>query len=172
MKLVTHSNSWFRRRAAAPRSPFLPFAVLVIVGVLAIGLWQRQQAAAAARSVAWKPTFAEALAAAKESDRPVLVSFVMPNCGYCRQMDIEVLPNRDVQEAIRGFVPVRVNIVAQPEIAVRYGIMGAPVHMITDAEGTPLGRVDGFVPADRFTAFLRQAGRDADGPAGRPAGAT
>jgi thiol:disulfide interchange protein DsbD len=140
-----------------------PFVLLACAGVLVIGLWQRQRAVRGAESVAWQQSIGAALATAKAENRPVLVSFTSPTCGYCRQMDADVLPNPVVQAAMKPYVPVRVNIAANPDVAMRYGIQGVPAYIVTDAAGQPQRRADGFQSVAQFTSFLQSAAGAAGG---------
>ncbi len=105
----------------------------------------------------WGTDFTAATRVAAEEHRNILVAFYMPGCVYCDMMDRSVLPAAEVRAAIKGFVPVRVNMEEERELANRVGVMGAPTYAVLDARGNLLTKAEGYQPVDRFVRFLSRA---------------
>lgn len=105
----------------------------------------------------WGDDYTAALAAATEEERNVLVAFYMPGCVYCDVMDRSVLPVAEVRSAVEGFVPVRVNLMEERELANRVGAIGAPTYVVLDARGNLLAKTEGYQPVESFMQFLSRA---------------
>ena len=73
--------------------------------------------------------FHEAYEKAIETDQPVLVYFYTDWCGYCRQLERELLPTPEVQTALEDVIKVRINPESGPQeggISRRYGVSSFP----------------------------------------------
>jgi thiol:disulfide interchange protein len=135
------------------------------IGVLAAVLWLRWplikgfyyktvQVEAPASTVPWRPSYQAALAEARETGRPVLVSFGATWCPWCRFMKHDVWPKPAVQRAVStAFVPLEIDIDQDPITASRYGIEAVPTLLVVDPSGTELRR-SGFLDADDLVDFL------------------
>lgn len=126
----------------------------------------------------WDATYEEALVKAEAEDKQVLLAFSMRSCPPCLLMERRVLPSGPVVEALKGYVPVKVDLPSRPELAERYGVYAAPTYVVTDARGEPVARTEGSTPAKEFAAFLSiaaesrgkagESGSSAPDVAGRP----
>ena len=105
----------------------------------------------------WETDFDQAVAEAKATGKNLLVAINMRGCPPCSMMDRQVLPEPRVRAAIALFVPVRVSLDRQPEIAQRFNVFGTPTYLVVHADGTILNQRSGFLPVDEFLAFLDQA---------------
>lgn len=139
--------------------------VLVLIGVYFVA--QRQ----VEPPPEWGHDFEKAMASAAKEDRPVVAAFYSEGCPPCAAMDRSVLRDEKVREELTDFVPVRVNMWREREIANRMGVMGTPTFLVVSATGQVRARCEGFQPVDDFIRFLHDgrepapdAGGDADGP--------
>jgi thioredoxin-related protein len=105
----------------------------------------------------WLVDLPSARAEAVASNRPMLIEFVMPQCHYCDHMDKEVLTRADVIDALRAFVPVRIDMLAERELAMQHGVEAAPTFVVVSPAGAALARSEGYQPAEEFVRFLRSA---------------
>ena len=110
----------------------------------------------------WKSDFGEALSEAAASNRHVLIAFSMPGCPPCVAMERTVLGTRAVRAALSDFVPARVDITGQPELANRFGVFATPTYAIVDFTGRLLAKSEGQQSIDEFLRFLSR-GRDMTG---------
>ncbi len=116
--------------------------------------------------------FAEALQEARADGRPIAVYFYTEWCGYCRQLEGELLTRAKVESYMKYMTKVRLN----PEsganerfIAERYGVTGYPSFFVhPSAAGGPT-KVGGMKrragewqlkTPDEFVASLRRAAEE------------
>ena len=86
----------------------------------------------------WAPDVATAQRRATESNRLVLIHFWADNCPPCRQLETNVFTRESVGQMIADyFVPVKVNAIEQPALAMQYGVDRWPTDVII----TPTGQV-------------------------------
>ncbi len=110
---------------------------------------------AAAEQVAWQTNLEEAMAEARESNRPVLLHFWTPDCVPCRRLEKSVLNQPRVVETLeRQFIPVKVNAQDHPEIARRYHVSSVPVDVVVTANNEELARMYTPQDPDRYVAQL------------------
>ena len=105
----------------------------------------------------WATDFDQAVIEAKETGKNLLVAFNLHGCPPCAMMDRQVLPEPRVRAAIASFVPVRVDLDRQPQIARRFNVYAGPTYAVMTADGTVLSQCMGFQPVEQFLAFLDQA---------------
>ena len=93
---------------------------------------------AAQSPVEWREWGEEALAAAQESGRPVLLSLSATWCVDCHEMDERTYANPGIAANVNeGFVPVRVDVDRHPRVRDRYNMGGFPSTVFC----TPDGRI-------------------------------
>lgn len=114
--------------------------------------------------------FSGAFDQARAEGQAVLVYFYADWCGYCRQLESELLYLPEVEESTRDLVKIRINPdhgPAEKSLARRYGVRGYPAVFVhpADPEARPkkIGRmvVDGgkrrLMTPDEFVATLVRA---------------
>ena len=137
--------------------------VVAMVCVLAVGLVAARRLAPGAAvaeeapKIRWHDTYEAALAAAKESGKPVMADFYTDWCGFCTRMDREVLSNLRIIETLRRFEAVKVDGEARADLVDRDGVRGYPTFLFVDAQGRDLYRASGYSPVDPFGVTLRRA---------------
>jgi thiol:disulfide interchange protein len=97
-----------------------------------------------------------ALAAARETGRPVLIHFTADWCKWCKVMQQETY----IQPEIRGlmadaFVTAQVDADRQPRLRARYNVQGLPTIWFLTSEGEPIIYIPGYVDAPTFLSVLR-----------------
>lgn len=86
-----------------------------------------------------------------QAELPVLVDFGAEWCHPCRQLDPIV---EELAEEWNGRVKVvKLDIDANVETAMRFGVMGVPT-LILFVQAEPMERLTGFVPKKRIVAKL------------------
>ncbi|MBF9237802.1 thioredoxin family protein [Hymenobacter sp. BT683] len=118
-----------------------------------------QAVGVAFRSGAW----AEVLATAKKSQKPILFYAWSPSCGPCVGMARDVFPDSAVSKYYNtNFISYKANIDEGEGkvLASRYGIRSLPAYLYFTPEGQPLHRSGGGKPATEFI----EDGKDALNP--------
>ncbi|MFQ5491692.1 MAG: thioredoxin family protein [Phycisphaerae bacterium] len=105
----------------------------------------------------WPADFQQAQRNAVDAQKPLLIQFSSSGCPYCVRMDREVLTTEAVGALLADFELVRIDAWQEDALAGRYGIEGIPAFVVLGPQGQFVGKVEGYQPADRFTAFLRRA---------------
>ncbi len=91
-----------------------------------------------------------------ELERPAVVVFGAPWCGWCRKMDTVTLTHEAVEAIADDFIWVQVDIDEQEELAAQYGVRGVPETIVLNKHGAMIGNVSGYVPPERFVEFLQE----------------
>jgi thiol:disulfide interchange protein DsbD len=114
--------------------------------------------------VAWLRSEPEALRAAAEQRKPVMIDFYADWCIACKELDLYTYSDARVEEALRGFVSVKLDGTdesnAEFQHAYRkYGVRGLPTVLFLTPEGRLLEELTltGFEDAERFLARLGSA---------------
>ena len=107
--------------------------------------------------IAWQPAFEDALRAAREENKPVLVVFESKHCTYCKKMDKTTWRDARVQAQIRGFVPVKVDGDTRTDLLGAYGVQEFPAQLLIRDNGQPFARMDGYGAPDEFAEFLQKS---------------
>ena len=72
-------------------------------------------------------------------------------------MDRTVLAAPEVQTALAGFVPVRVDVDREARLAGRLQVYATPTYAVLDSAGNLLAKVSGYQSVEAFVSFLAWA---------------
>lgn len=71
-------------------------------------------------------------------------------------MERVTYPNREVQQALeQGYLRRVLDLEVDGDAAVALGVLGIPVAIVADAEGTELARIEGFIEPQDYARRLR-----------------
>src|SRR5690606_11582347 len=102
------------------------------------------------------PALEQALAAARNAGRPVMIDFTADWCVTCKEMEKYTFPDPQVVAALEPFVLLRADVTANdPDdkaLLQYFESFGPPTIAFFDAAGRPLDgfKLVGYVPADEF----------------------
>src|SRR5262245_9346757 len=108
--------------------------------------------------VDWRPWGPEALADARELNRPLLVSIGYSSCHWCHVMERESFEDHDTAHFMNEhFIPIKVDREERPDVDSVYmeavqtmtGHGGWPLTAFCDAEGVPFYTGTYFPPEPR-----------------------
>ena len=98
--------------------------------------------------------YAEALSLSGKYGVPVLVVFHADWCHWCQKLESKTLTNKDVKEAIKKYVYVRVNSDDNREIAKKHQVKFLPYYTITNYKEEILKGDGGYKDAKAFVTWL------------------
>ena len=136
----------------------LPFPSLTIPGLAVAVLTvvaASQPSDAAAEPVRWREDAAATQHEATRTGRPILVYVGSEACGYCRKLERETWPDRQVAGILgQRFVPLRIDGHRSPGIAQQLEVRAYPTVIALSPTGQLIGRVDGYRGPEEMRAFL------------------
>ncbi|MCS7468933.1 thioredoxin family protein [Stieleria sp. ICT_E10.1] len=108
--------------------------------------------------VAWAESYASAQTKAIQTGKPILLYFTGEWCVPCRIMKRNVWADEQVAASVNAeFIPVEIDVDDPDDAAVlaRYNIVGSPVTIVTDPEGSVLRWREGGLEKSEFLEFLK-----------------
>jgi thioredoxin-related protein len=153
-----------RNQRTIPRVA-LVIAALLVVGRIAVELIPRRTSLSHETHslVQWVP-LEDAKSRAAQSHKMILYEFSAAWCGPCQMMEREVFADARLATRINTeFVPVHVVDRQQEEgsnppdvdgVQRLYGVRAFPTLVVADANGSLIGRVEGYGGPDAFEHFI------------------
>ncbi|MCG3147689.1 MAG: Divalent-cation tolerance protein CutA [Verrucomicrobiae bacterium] len=93
----------------------------------------------------------------RTSTKPMLVYFFVRGSDLCDRFEEGVLTDRQVAEASRAFVCVRLDVVKEEGQARRFDVRGAPTVLLLDERSQEIGRASGQVEKEKLLTTLADA---------------
>jgi len=124
-------------------------AALVVVGVIFYAFLVMN--AKTETKVSWLYDYDQALARARDENKPILVDFYTDWCGWCKKLDAETYGNETVAALLNeGFVCLKVDAEEHVDLAEEYNVVGYPTILFLSPDGEEIGRIVGYEPPDKF----------------------
>lgn len=92
----------------------------------------------------WMTSLEDAKKLSKLMNKPILVDFWAVWCGPCKKMDIDVWSAEDVKLIMDNFIPVKIDIDYNKNLASSYSVKGIPNILILDSWGNVLESYVGY----------------------------
>ncbi|MFO7976392.1 MAG: redoxin domain-containing protein [Candidatus Hydrogenedentota bacterium] len=124
-------------------------AIFVLAGMVGV--------AAESDGIQWVESLDAAKEQAKADNKLIFMDVYGTWCPPCKKMDSETFSDAAVIEALENYVPLKVDSDEQPSVARQYGVQALPTLFVLTADGSPVYRQEGFVPAERFLDLLKSA---------------
>jgi thiol:disulfide interchange protein DsbD len=137
---------------------------IVILAAAAVFWWFWAPGGGGQDKTAWVHFSPQVLEEAKASNKPVVVFFTADWCNPCKQLKSETLPQPEVQELLKHFVPVKADVTSDPgpeaqSFMRQYRVRGVPTMIFMDGRGQEIteSRVVGYLPPGRFLPLIKMA---------------
>ncbi len=104
----------------------------------------------------WQADWATAQRLAGARGRPIMVDFYTDWCYWCKRLDSDTYPNREVAKLSQRQVSLKLNAEREGrELARKHGVRSYPTILYFDAQGKEIGRIAGYLPAREFLAAVK-----------------
>src|SRR5665213_452715 len=104
--------------------------------------------------VPWRTDLAAARAESARVHKPVMLYFTADWCGYCREMAHTTWADPAVGDALKDYVPVKIDADARQDLADHYGVRGLPSLAVLDENGDAIRFTSGAMSSARLIAWL------------------
>lgn len=102
----------------------------------------------------WYTDLDEALGVAKKTGKKVFIDFMASWCGPCKMLEREVFHTDRFKELQKSFVMVQIDVDEQKDVAQSFKIEAMPTQVVTDSNGSELGRTVGYGGPERFYSWI------------------
>ncbi|TGN19206.1 tetratricopeptide repeat protein [Leptospira idonii] len=92
----------------------------------------------------WESSIKKGLERSKSENKPILIDLYADWCGYCKVLEKEIFPDKEVEKVLEGFVTVRLNGEEFPNLMQKYGIEGYPTILYIDQYSNFLTKITGL----------------------------
>jgi uncharacterized protein YyaL (SSP411 family) len=109
-----------------------------------------------AAEIGWREWGADAFAAARDADKPILLGISAVWCHWCHVMDETTYSNQAVIDLInRDYIPIRVDNDLRPDVNNRYNMGGWPTTAFLTPQGDILTGAT-YLPPDQMLGALER----------------
>jgi thioredoxin-like negative regulator of GroEL len=125
----------------------LLFMMVALVG----GVWAYRSSG---DTVGWRDNLEAARTEARSSNKPLVVYFTADWCPPCQQMKKTTWADSQVTTALGSYVPVKIDVDAQPQVAQQFQVRSIPFVVVLDRSERVVGTRAGLVDASSMTQWL------------------
>jgi YHS domain-containing protein/thioredoxin-related protein len=125
---------------------------------------------ARAHAERWYTDYEAARSQAKQLNQPMLLHFYADWCFPCKRMEQDVLSRPAVLQVLSSrMLLVKINVDHHPQLAQRFHVSQFPSDVVVDPKGERILSSTGYMEADKYVAFARQAEQQFSGSRAIPA---
>lgn len=110
----------------------------------------------AERELVWQSNLKSALKVALENYKPVLALFTHPNCQWCERLKFESLRDPEIEELLKHFALVEIDISMERATARTYQVSGVPTILLLYSDGRTREKVSGYRTAANLKTLLER----------------
>ena len=129
-------------------------AVMLLLTVAVAGVALAEESKEKLRTITWLG-YNDALAQARDFDKPVYLHFTAKWCKWCVKMQDETYTDpRVVRYMSENFFAVKVDTEQNPALARKYQAKSLPTLWFLDSQGKGLTAIEGYMGADKLLRVL------------------
>ena len=132
------------------RAWFAPFILIVAFG--AMGAVREN---GVGNDIRWQESATIAGAISKTEQKPMLLSFSTPGCGWCAKLNSETLSDPTVTKCSRSFVCLHIDSSTDPDTTNRYSVTSFPTIILVNRKGESVARIEEFTTPDHLAAAMQ-----------------
>ncbi len=124
--------------------------IILAAAFMIIGC-DKEQSASQSEGIAWISSVEAGLYRAAAENKIVMVDFMATWCEPCQRMEDSTFRNMEVIKKAKSFIPVRIDVDKQPDVAnqyngnaAKYSGIGIPNLLFWDTEGSYLKQIIGY----------------------------
>ncbi len=110
-----------------------------------------------ANEIQWISSYQDALAKAKQANKPIMVDYYTSWCGWCKRLDQDTYKYAPVVARSAEFISAKVNAEVDPKSASAHGVSGYPTILFLDSTGKEIWRVGGYKSGPQFLQDMIKA---------------
>lgn len=104
--------------------------------------------------VPWRTDFDAAAVEARQAGKPLFAYFTADWCGPCQRMKRSTWADKDVETALRAYVPVKIDVDHNLKLVRNYQVNAVPTMLLLDNRGETLKKFEGAMTATEFVGWL------------------
>ena len=104
--------------------------------------------------IPWRIDLAAATTESRQTGKPILVDFSATWCGPCQEMRRTTWSDPRVEEALRSYIPVQIDLDANHDLAERFGVAAIPHLAIVNTDGRILASQEGALAPGELREWL------------------
>jgi len=126
--------------------------ILAVTAVVALSKWYQPK-----EIIPWRTDWKKAIDEAKSAKKPLFAYFTAEWCGPCQELKHTVWADPKVEEAMRKYIPVKIDIDQNPVLAGQYLVPddGLPGFYLLDTDGRRLRELHGGLDSKDMLDWLK-----------------
>lgn len=108
-------------------------------------------------STTWYSSVKEGFEIAEKDKKPIFIDLYADWCKYCKVLENEIYPAKEVDSELAKFVTIRLNGEEFPNLKQKFGVVGYPTILILDKNGVYLDKITGLPDKAMILKHLQAA---------------